>query len=369
MYYNDVRIMYTFAISLFLSLFTMNKVLTSFLYLVSHPKRFVEIVKLYSGLSGNYRFTIILAHGFREAVYRKRVVGNKDIQEEGIDRYSSQMILALYDGVLRGGGLTDRLKGLCTMYRYAKKQNLGFRIYFMHPFNLEKYLVPNTYDWRMEKSEISYDMHDVALYTWETEKLAQPFFQANQDKKQLHVVCNSGESSENYSELFNALFKPSSYLRNKVDFHLDKLGGRHNFISVSFRFQNLLGEFREANSMQLPLNEKENLISRCLDAISVIRKKYNNELTILITSDSNLFREKATSQFDYVYSYVLPEEVGHLDYAKPGKGKELTAFLDMYLISYARIAYQIRSREMYNSDFPNMAAKINNIPYEMVLLA
>lgn len=274
------------------------------------------------------------------------------------------LIITLHDGLTHTGGLTDRLKGICTLYNFAKNNGFVFKIYFTVPFRLEKYLLPNTYDWTVEDSALRYDLESTAVYTWEDIHSADYFFQRNRTKEQLHIGCNSGESFPYYSELFHELFRPSELLDTEVKYHLERLGGRQKFIAISFRFQNLLGEFKEGNSTALDKSKQEMLIQKCLQAIAKI--KDGQTADILVTSDSNVFRDIASETFPYVYTYTIPEEVGHIDYAEAGKSKELTAFVDMILISCAKNAYQIRSIEMYNSDFPRMAAKINNVPYKLV---
>ncbi len=184
----------------------------------------------------------------------------------------------------------------------------------------------------------------------------------------MHIACNSSECADNYSKLFHELFKPSDLLAEQLSIHTNLLGGKNKYISISFRFQNLLGEFEEANSTSLKTGLQTLLIKKCLETIYKLKEEHPDLDKILITSDSNLFRKLVTKTYDFVYTYVLPEEVGHIDYAAAGKVKELTAFLDMFLIAGAKKAYQVRSNDMYNSDFPKMAAKINNVPYEMILI-
>lgn len=341
--------------------------------MILHPSRGVKIMSLYRFLKGKYRLTTILAHAYKEQAYSKRIsLGTKDAlaisKSERPIGQTPQVIVNIHDGLLRSGGLTDRLKGICTLYTFAKTHNYDFKIFFVHPFQLEKYLLPNTYDWSIEESSIIYDLNKTAIYTWETESLASMFFRSNMDKPQLHVSCNSGECFPVYSEVFNELFKPSQLLSNALESHIEKLGGTGEYISISLRFQNLLGEFKEANSVALNDEKRESLIDSCLSAINSIKLKHPEIEKILITSDSNLFREIATAKFPYLYTFIIKDEVGHLDYSGAGKSKELTAFLDMFLISKASKAYQIRNIDMYNSDFPNMAARINNIPYEMILI-
>lgn len=341
--------------------------------MILHPVRALKIISLYKSLKGKYRFIVISSHAYKEAFYKKRkVLKNNYVNVRNqIDKSNlnnQQIVISIHDGLLRSGGLTDRLKGICTLYMFAKNQNFTLKIYFVYPFILQKYLVPNIYDWTIHENELSYDLNTTAIYTWENIKLVDDFFRLNSSKEQLHISCNSGECFDNYSELFHELFKPSSFLATKIKLHSDELGGSGNYISITFRFQNLLGEFAEGNSTSLSKKERKLLIRKCLNGIVHIRNQHMDIGKILVTSDSNIFREIATNAYPFIYTYIVPEEIGHIDYIDVGKGKELTAFLDMFLISGAKKAYQIRSAEMYNSDFPNMAAKINNVPYEMILI-
>lgn len=58
------------------------------------------------------------------------------------------------------GGLSDRLRGIVSIYAECKKQRLPFRIVF-EPLHLEDYLLPNKYDWRISKEEICWDSQRV----------------------------------------------------------------------------------------------------------------------------------------------------------------------------------------------------------------
>lgn len=336
--------------------------------MVLHPFRVVKVMKLYSILKGKYRSTIILTHIYKEAYYRKKNKEKKTFTTTADIDTKKQVIINIQEGLFHTGGISDRLKGICTLYMYAKNHNYIFKVHFIFPFKLEKYLLPNHYDWCVDEDYISYNLNTTAVYTWENEIFVDNFFHSNSDKMQLHISCNSWECLPKYSELFNELFKPSSFLQKEIEFHTKKLGGSGNYISISFRFQNLLGEFKEGASMSLSNENRKILINKCLLAINNLKKKYDDIDKILITSDSNHFRDIATQKYGFAYSFIVAEETGHIDFAGVGKGKELTAFLDMFLISGAKKAYQIRSSEMYDSDFPNVSARINKVPYEMILI-
>lgn len=348
----------------------MKKIIKSFTYAMQSPARTIAIINLYKALQGRYKITTILAHMYRESYYAKKGINNKHGQERVPGAIEDRPIIVnIHDGLVHSGGLTDRLKGICTLYQFAKTNDYKFKIHFVHPFRLEKYLVPNLYDWSIKDSAVIFHLDESAIYTWEREELAEKFFQLNADKLQLHVACNSAECLPVYSLVFHELFKPSFLLNNSLEYHLQKLGGKEQYIAISLRFQNLLGEFKEANSNALTLENRDILINNCLTAINNIREQHPKCSKVLVTSDSNIFREIATSAYSYIYTFIIPEEIGHMDYADAGKGKELTAFLDMYRISNSAKAYQIRNRNMYNSDFPKMAALISNVQYEMILIS
>jgi hypothetical protein len=273
-----------------------------------------------------------------------------------------QIIIQSFNGEHHTGGLTDRLKGICTLYQFSKKHNIPYKLFFVNPFDLTKYLIPNRYDWTIREEQIIRNLQYSAIYTWENEKDAEIFFEQNHDKLQLHIGCNSRECYNNYSELFNELFLPTEFLKNALATHYKALGGKGNYVSISFRFQNMLGEFTETTSKPLSDDKQKQLIDRCLEGIGKIKNENDNIERILITSDSNYFRDIANDS--YTYTYIIPEEVGHIDYSG-GKSKELTAFLDMFLIAGARWVYQVRNCQMYNSDFPVMAAQLGGVGYEM----
>ena len=46
---------------------------------------------------------------------------------------------------------------LFLFINYLKKMGLVFKINFVHPFELNDYLVPNMYDWYISPEEIVYD--------------------------------------------------------------------------------------------------------------------------------------------------------------------------------------------------------------------
>lgn len=49
------------------------------------------------------------------------------------------------------------------------------------------------------------------------------------------------------------------------------------------------------------------------------------------------------------------------------KHVQLKSFLDFFMISESKAVYSVVINEMYKSEFPEYAAKINNIPFKRLI--
>ena len=67
-------------------------------------------------------------------------------------------IISMFDGRLYHCGLADRLRGISSVYHFCKTQSRGFKLNFIHPFELTNYLIPNCYDWRINPDSIIYNL-------------------------------------------------------------------------------------------------------------------------------------------------------------------------------------------------------------------
>ena len=175
-----------------------------------------------------------------------------NISDQNPDNRPKQIIY-MADGKLRHGGLADRLRGIITLYDYCKKHNIEFKIHFVSPFQLKDFLEPSGYDWTINPDDITYDSnysHPVLLdtYAWDPkmEKLYERIFakiKLKQHYRQLHVYTNYLYAENKFGELFNELFTPSKTLQSYLDNEYNKIQGE--YISVSTRFLNILGDFNE----------------------------------------------------------------------------------------------------------------------------
>jgi len=55
------------------------------------------------------------------------------------------------------GGFADRMKGIVTIFHFCLCKNIPFKINYAVPFELSDFLLPNEYDWQIDKQQISFN--------------------------------------------------------------------------------------------------------------------------------------------------------------------------------------------------------------------
>ena len=91
---------------------------------------------------------------------------------------------------------------------------------------------------------------------------------------------------------------------------------------------------------------------------------------MLVTSDSVTFLKRAV-QLEGVH--IIPGTLTHIDGNKRQAVKDpfevyLKSFVDFYMLTDARKIYRIGTPQMYPSEFPVYAAKVNGIPFESITI-
>jgi hypothetical protein len=286
------------------------------------------------------------------------------------------------DGSIRCGGLGDRLCGIISLYMFCEENQLDFRIHFTDPFLLTDYFKPNDVNWFVEEEKISYERKYVKelflfglakSWGWTIEKLAS-YQQRILEReilgtcyKEYHVYTNSRISlcrhTEEYHRCFHLLFKPSLRLQQAMEVHLSKLGD--NFIAMTFRFQQLLGDFTERDFPRLEKEAAAELIDRNIQKAKEIYARHREATRLLVTSDSQIFLERM-SELDYVYT--VPGERLHMDYTdRKDYDLHLRSFLDLMMLSRAKKIYLLCTGKMYHSGFARVASLIGAVEYEVVV--
>ena len=296
-------------------------------------------------------------HRLREIVWRFKWFRKKN------DSCKFHGLISSIDGRMWHGGMCDRFKGIISTYLYCKINNIPFRINYNFPFNLSDYVVPNKYDWRLREGEYSESFFNAEVLNNVGEDKIR---YRKSSKRQIHVYANRDYLSQldiaaDWGKLYKELFKPSKKLEqalNNINF------GR--YIALVYRFQNLLGDFNEYSFTPAVDTEKTRILKKCLDSVENTIKA-NPDLNILVTSDSKTFLDKVKNMERVK---VIPGEVIHID-TKGNEGKTDAypkSFLDFYVISGAEKVYCPGTKEMYPSQFPMYAAKINGVPFERIIL-
>lgn len=165
-------------------------------------------------------------------------------------------IIYFADGRTIAGGLSDRLIGIVSLYTYCKEHSLPFKIHFSVPFQLSDYLQPNNYDWRIDDEEISYDSKQsrpiIIRHTSEGVKNYDTVMGKYYSKyDQLHVYTNAMYKQACFRSNFKELFVPCDTICRQIESHLKAMGHKP-YIAATFRFQQLLGDFKERNYTILP---------------------------------------------------------------------------------------------------------------------
>ena len=279
----------------------------------------------------------------------------------------------MVDGKVGHGGMFDRLKGAISVYAVSKVQKKDFRINFTYPFELQKYLEPNWYDWTIEKKDVVYSFpHSRPLFLYGEcyapdrlfkNRKCEAHFYYGYDS--LNVINERCGTDFEWGQLYRELFKPTVYLQQYIDHYRQELG--REYIVVHTRFLNLLGDKVETDiNPELPQPERDRLMSQMRDKNKELAKK-NNSMRVMLASDSMTFIEYMKREMPEIY--VIPGMVKHIDTAgETNDAENIKMFLDYYLISYAKKVYSLVGKGMWPSAFPEYAAKIGAIEFMRILL-
>lgn len=288
-------------------------------------------------------------------------------KENRLLNVNKKTIIYMADGKMLHGGLSDRLCGLVSAYACSKDLGVDFKVFFESPYLLTDYLIPNKVNWVIKKEEISFNSDEaIPIYLPNYEYRLGIDFQKKITKEKLNINSNQIHLYTNmryftkleFNVLFNELFQLTEPLKNKINYNSQFLPDK--YISITFRFQQLLGDFEEGDFEKLKTeDEKKQLINKCISKIKEIKKENSQYHKILITSDSKIFLDCA-NQLDYVY--IIPGDIVHMDFVqnKDLFDEHLKSFVDFFMLANADKIYLVNFHPLYSSSFPQTASFINN---------
>lgn len=304
----------------------------------------------------------------------KELISNKYHYGSEQAQHNKKRAICIYDGKIKSGGFADRLRGIISIYKTCKETNLDFKLLYSSPFELTRYLEPNKVQWQITEEELNYNLNETDICVIESyrdrifEKRKQEKWfkkEFNKNYKEFHVRSNACYSYEyNYSELFNELFKPSHILNELINTHKKVLG--NDYISTSFRFLDLLGDFNEVYGCSKTLTEEERneLVEKNIQQLEYLHKRFPTH-KILVNSDSKTFLA-ATKKLEY--TYIIPGVISHTDNNKaivPIEAHDKT-LTDFFMIANASSIYMFVTGLMRRSGFPYAASLIYNKPFNVI---
>lgn len=275
------------------------------------------------------------------------------------------------DGKFAHGGMFDRLKGAISVYAASKVLNSDFRINFTSPFQLEKYLEPNEYDWRIHDGEYEESVLTSRLIFMYGE-CDNPYRLLKKRKKNAHFyygfdsldyINQRCETSFVWGDLYRELFKPTVYLQKCIDEEKTKIGS--DYIAIHLRFMNLLGDKMEFDcDPTLPHDEQEKLKKCALMELQKIVDEHRG-LKVMLATDSKNFADCAKVKISDLY--MIPGEIRHIGTIDETSDEaNMKTFLDYYMIAGAKKVYNLVGPGMWKSAFSECAAKIGGCLFERI---
>ena len=285
---------------------------------------------------------------------------------KGTNRY-----IFMADGKFLHGGMFDRLKGIISIYALSKAQGKDFKIHFVHPFSLENYLIPNTYNWKIENNNPINYHYPNSRPIFGYGECYEPSRILKKRKGEVHFYYGYNSLKEinqeygtsfDWSQLYDELFKPTLQLQDYIDHYKKEIGG--NYIAIHTRFLNLLGDKTETDiNPELPEKlqiELKEIISQSICQIMELHK----DCRVMIASDSPNFI--AFIQQVYPDVYIVPGEISHIGTHDSNDAQNIKMFVDYYLIGGAQKVYSLWTEGMWKSAFPEYAAMIGGTKFERI---
>lgn len=282
-------------------------------------------------------------------------------------RRSERCVVFPMDSRFYPCGFADKLKGIISAYAYAKANGLEFIIDHRVPFVLSEYLHPN-YQWQKDSDKVSYNVWNTKrIYLIDRGSDVSPLYKTY--KKQCHICTNIDSidlinerygKNFSFSQLFHELFILSPLMKNEMNWYKKELNS--DYISLSFRFVNLLGDFEEYGRYPLDNPAQLELMENCRNMVASLYWKFEGKYKILVTSDSRKFIDWIS---DLEYIFLIPGSIGHS--GRDGSLQTITkTMLDFFMISEARYVFLGKIGPMYASQFAKIAAAVNDVPFEML---
>ncbi len=284
--------------------------------------------------------------------------------------HTTKTIVVCFDGLVKHGGLVDRLKGIVSFYHIAKHLGYKFQIVFHDPFELSTLLEPNLINWKPSRLKW-HPIRSKILYLVNNFE-AQPLALIQNSKAQtFYVYANIDYSVSIFPEIaakqhevlwreaFHALFKKSRLLEERL-----KMLQQQNYIAFHTRFTSILGDFRDTNTNMLSKEAQEHLKADLKTAIAHVTAKVNKEAYIF--SDSINFITFITQNSNLKSIPGQPLHMDNLGQDNKALDGHLKTLIDFFMLAHSDTIYFLNLGEMYNSSFSKYAAMVGATKFERI---
>lgn len=271
-----------------------------------------------------------------------------------------QKIIFFFDDRRGHPGLVDRLKAIIGLYYIAKCNNLEFKL---SNFTwLEKYLVPNKVNWKIQDAQRLRSMLNVKLLNYDPlakvpTNLRGEYHVYNYSGKNILETNNIENWRKIWHESFVELFKLTAHTQSIIE---RQNLSENEYIAVHIRFVNAL-TLTEPHFPQRPLEgeERKELIRSCLNKLAEIQTSSN--LPVCVFSDTKSFLEIAKEK-----DFIISEgDIGNISYNNSEEVMDKT-FQDLLVMSRAKKIVRFRNKHLYESAYSKYAAIIGAKEYEII---
>lgn len=251
-------------------------------------------------------------------------------------------------------GFADKFKGTLSIIECCQNIGLDYVIKFNKPFKFSKYYYFKVFDKDIASLTNYCDLGTLHLSSLES---LEGILQSVRDTYD-YIIISSYTNVFTKKETYAENFIRTPFLSNELSKYKQIIGG--NYISISFRFVNSLGDFKDPSSFNQTLPDKEQnlLMQKCKnELIKFIENKKNNQ-KFLVLSDSSKF-------LNYIKEipnvYVFTENIAHVGAIKiiseDSEKLYVKTLIDFNLIIDALETYRFETEHLYRTGFPIVAAK------------
>ena len=253
-----------------------------------------------------------------------------------------------------GGGFADRFRGALSLIENCNNLNINYLIKFTKPFNLNKYYSFKEFSDNDKNCLSNHSQCAMTILSGLSSQGIEHILTVAK-KKYEYITIYTHVLNHFNKNTFTDNFKKTEYFSNEYQKYKKVIGD--DYVSISFRFVNSLGDFKDTSSWNSTLDEDQQqyLMDKCKNELKKFMtiKNFNK---ILILSDSSKFLNYVK---DIPSVYVFPEFIAHVGKIRSKTDDEkcfLKTLIDFNLIADAKESYRFQTEHLYHSAFPRVAS-------------